>query len=121
MRNSSLRVSVLIGWLLFLAPGFSRAHGESPRSAHRTSQAGQVVSISDIHFNPFYDPALIPSLIRADYHKWPAIFSRSLIPGYSRQPLMLDAQRAPPRGPKVLNPDEPAAAGTAEARGWLVA
>ena len=82
MRNSSLRVSVLIGWLLFLAPGFSRAHGESPRSAHRTSQAGQVVSISDIHFNPFYDPALIPLLIRADYHKWPAIFSRSLIPGY---------------------------------------
>src|SRR5437588_12775073 len=83
MHNSSLRVSVLIAWLLFLAPGFSRAHAESPKSAHRTSQAGQVVSISDIHFNPFYDPALIPSLIRADYHKWPAIFSRSLVPRYA--------------------------------------
>lgn len=43
---------------------------------------GTVVSISDIHFNPFYDPALIGSLIRSDYEQWQPIFSHSTVQNY---------------------------------------
>jgi sphingomyelin phosphodiesterase acid-like 3 len=43
---------------------------------------GQVVSISDIHFNPFSDLTLVNSLIQADYTKWQGIFSGSKVSGY---------------------------------------
>ena len=55
----------------------------SPREPERQVPGpGIVVSLSDIHFNPFYDPSLINSLIRSDYIKWQSIFSHSKIKGY---------------------------------------
>src|SRR6266576_5195648 len=47
-----------------------------------TRPAGVVVSISDIHFDPFHDPKLVASLIQSDYTGWQAIFSHSGVQGY---------------------------------------
>lgn len=35
------------------------------------------VALSDIHFNPFYDPALFHELVEEDVSRWPAIFETS--------------------------------------------
>ncbi len=45
------------------------------------AQRGIVLSLSDIHFNPFYDPALVGRLDRSDYRRWKAIFSNSGVRG----------------------------------------
>jgi sphingomyelin phosphodiesterase acid-like 3 len=83
MHNSKLRVCVLVVCCsLFLTPVLSPAYVAAAKPARNSSSAGQVVSISDIHFNPFYDPTLIASLVQADYPKWQAIFSHSLVAGY---------------------------------------
>lgn len=80
MRNPKLRMSILIVfWGLFLTPAFSLTHA---RPARHTSGAGLVVSISDIHFNPFSDPKLLDSLIQSDYARWQRIFSRTGVAGY---------------------------------------
>lgn len=80
MSNSKLRMTALVVlWGLFLTPAFSLTHAAP---THRVSSTGFVVSISDIHFNPFYDPKLVASLIQTDYAKWQGIFSRSLVAGY---------------------------------------
>ena len=34
-------------------------------------------SMSDIHFDPFYDPTLVDQLIQSEYHNWKTIFSSS--------------------------------------------
>lgn len=53
--------------LLLIAPA---------RSISQSSAAGSKIflSISDLHFNPFYDPALVDSLVVSDYRSWEAIF-----------------------------------------------
>ncbi|HEX6375015.1 MAG TPA: hypothetical protein VFZ91_04780 [Allosphingosinicella sp.] len=38
---------------------------------------GQFLALSDIHFDPFADPAIVPKLIAADADRWPAIFASS--------------------------------------------
>jgi sphingomyelin phosphodiesterase acid-like 3 len=44
-----------------------------------------LLSVSDIHFNPFYDPSLMDSLVTTDYRSWEAIFQSSKVApnGYS--------------------------------------
>ena len=39
--------------------------------------AGQFLALSDIHFDPFADPAIVPKLIAARADRWPAIFASS--------------------------------------------
>jgi sphingomyelin phosphodiesterase acid-like 3 len=48
-----------------------------PAAAQETTPAGSFVSLSDLHFNPFYDPALVPKLVQAEAEDWPAIFAGS--------------------------------------------
>jgi sphingomyelin phosphodiesterase acid-like 3 len=43
---------------------------------------GDVGHISDIHFNPFYDPSLSEQLIKADPADWEAIFKTSKVTGF---------------------------------------
>jgi hypothetical protein len=38
---------------------------------------GQFLALSDVHFDPFADPAIVPKLIAADAGRWPAIFASS--------------------------------------------
>ena len=33
-----------------------------------------VIVFSDVHFNPYYDPALFPALVSADAGEWANIF-----------------------------------------------
>jgi hypothetical protein len=43
------------------------------------AQAPQFLSLSDIHFDPYYDTTLIPKLIASDASQWRAIFESSSI------------------------------------------
>ena len=57
-------------------------HAEPGKTGRSEASTGVVVSLSDIHFNPFYDPSLISSLIASNYTSWQGIFSNSRIQGY---------------------------------------
>ena len=80
--------------------------GPSSPAAH------QVLVFSDLHFNPFSDPALVAALQRADVSRWRAIFRGSTQKAYSaygsdtNYPLLESAlaamQRAAPRPELVL-------------------
>lgn len=67
---------------------------------HKPSTQGNILSASDIHFDPFFDPSLMPALIKADYKQWPAIFNSSTIKqpnGYNHDsnfPLFVSALAA---------------------------
>ncbi|HYI08094.1 MAG TPA: hypothetical protein VEK57_03395 [Thermoanaerobaculia bacterium] len=43
------------------------------------SAAPAFLSVSDLHFNPFYDPSLVDQLAAAEPSAWPAIFATSKI------------------------------------------
>ncbi|HYU30518.1 MAG TPA: metallophosphoesterase [Thermoanaerobaculia bacterium] len=45
--------------------------------------AGTFLSISDIHFDPFYDPKLVPQLGKADVEAWKGIFEGSQVTAWS--------------------------------------
>ena len=45
----------------------------------RASSSYQVVTVSDLHFNPFYDPTLYSSLVTADPSEWAGIFQNSKV------------------------------------------
>lgn len=45
-------------------------------------QPGKFLSMSDIHFNPFYDSTLTAKLVAADASGWDAIFATSKLDGY---------------------------------------
>ncbi|MEI7902657.1 MAG: DUF3089 domain-containing protein, partial [bacterium] len=44
-----------------------------------TATGFPVVVFSDVHFNPFYDPSLVPALISAEAGEWAGIFKTSSI------------------------------------------
>jgi len=46
-----------------------------PRAAQ--AALGQALLVSDIHFNPFFDAALVPSLIASPAYQWDAILASS--------------------------------------------
>ncbi|MCP4129638.1 MAG: hypothetical protein GY754_01360 [bacterium] len=41
-----------------------------------------VIHVSDIHFNPFYDPSLLSTLQKADAYQWEKVFSGSKVAGF---------------------------------------
>ncbi len=57
-------------------------YAESSRAERSIQDTAIVVGLSDIHFNPFYDPSLMKSLIASDYTKWQTIFSQSSVQDY---------------------------------------
>ena len=68
---------ILIGILpLFGCSGVSTGGGSSPASPVPTYQ---VVTISDLHFNPLYDPSLLPQLMAAAPSQWGNIYKTSKI------------------------------------------
>lgn len=44
-----------------------------------TAHADEFISLSDVHFNPYYDPSLMAQLEASDVAQWPAIFASSKI------------------------------------------
>ncbi|HUA16817.1 MAG TPA: metallophosphoesterase [Verrucomicrobiae bacterium] len=53
--------------------------GVSPTSPSAPAASYQVVTISDLHFNPLYDPSLFPQLVAAAPSQWDAIYRTSTI------------------------------------------
>jgi sphingomyelin phosphodiesterase acid-like 3 len=80
MVNRKIPSVCLALLLLFSSAAFASNDGQG--KATPLVSPGQVVSISDLHFNPFYDPTLVNALMQADYTKWQAIFARSSVLGY---------------------------------------
>jgi sphingomyelin phosphodiesterase acid-like 3 len=77
MRFVQPRRVTAISVLAFLLASTVFAGAHEARSAVQTSTTGTFISISDIHFNPFYDPTLASEVAKSDYTKWQAIFARS--------------------------------------------
>jgi hypothetical protein len=46
------------------------------------SAANGFLQVSDIHFNPYYDPSLVPQLIKADASQWEPVFIKSTVKGF---------------------------------------
>lgn len=44
---------------------------------------GTFLSLSDIHFDPFYDPSLVPKLVKADVREWRRLFESSKVTAVS--------------------------------------
>jgi hypothetical protein len=44
--------------------------GASSQQSASHSNKGVFLSITDVHFNPFYDPSLLETLINTDYKEW---------------------------------------------------
>lgn len=61
---------------------------------------GVFLIITDIHFDPFADPAIVEQLVASDVHDWRGIFESSKEPGFARYgsdsnyPLMTSALEA---------------------------
>jgi len=78
-----LRAQIITLLILHLFVGLaSPSYAAKKSSALQSAGTGSVISLSDIHFNPFYDAKLLNSLIQSDYRKWKSIFSGSSVKGY---------------------------------------
>lgn len=63
--------------ILFILLSLSFLQGlKAQRPGH---QENDFLSVSDIHFNPFFDPSLIDTLVKSDVKQWKAIFESSSI------------------------------------------
>jgi sphingomyelin phosphodiesterase acid-like 3 len=68
-------LTCFLGILLLLPMGC----GQSKKTSNVTRSFSQV---SDIHFNPYYDPGLVTQLIQADANQWETIFFTSAVTGF---------------------------------------
>ncbi len=67
-------------WLLLVVPSVVAMLGCSDANAPiPDSSAYQVVTVSDLHFNPLYDPSLYSALAAADASQWASIFQSSKV------------------------------------------
>ncbi|HEX2059353.1 MAG TPA: hypothetical protein VHK90_01300, partial [Thermoanaerobaculia bacterium] len=62
------KVAVLLGLLLVVSS---------------TARAETFLSVSDIHFDPFADPAIVAKLEAADVAQWDAILASSTVTAFS--------------------------------------
>ena len=61
------------------AQAMQAAPGKQPGAS---SDRGTIAHLSDIHFDPFYDPSLIAELIDKPADAWEGVFESSQINGY---------------------------------------
>lgn len=81
--NEGARVKRLILWFWLGTMAWAAAEAQKP-SLPRATPAGGTISallISDIHFDPFHDPAKAPRLERAPVSEWPSILAEKDSPG----------------------------------------
>lgn len=73
------RAAGMLVTAILLAVVISRADG----TVHRTTTTGTAsfITLSDIHFTPFYDSTLAARLIAASYQRWSSIFRSSSVRG----------------------------------------
>lgn len=89
MKKLLSDLTVLLSWLVFIllvfAAGCTGTH-QTPGQARSGDATGQpeigvILSLTDLHFDPFYDPALFPALVRSAPAEWTRIFARSRVTG----------------------------------------
>jgi sphingomyelin phosphodiesterase acid-like 3 len=76
-----IRYLVLLILISFFSPGLPVAFAGSP-----PAPAGNVLLLSDLHFDPLADPSLVKRLIDAPVSDWETIFSSSKQTGYAHAP-----------------------------------
>ena len=65
--------------LLLLALALTLLVSCGGETTYTSSNSFSVVVVSDVHFDPFYDPTLFPALVAADVSEWENIFKTSNI------------------------------------------
>src|SRR6201987_3606146 len=80
------QIGFLVRFILisFCLPGLPEALADSAQAS--SSAAGNVLLISDLHFDPLADSSLIKRLIDAPISDWEGIFSSSKQTGYAHAP-----------------------------------
>ncbi len=73
------RISVLRPLLLMFILTVLAACGGGNTGNSIINNNFPVVVVSDVHFDPFYDPSLFPALVAADVSNWESIFKTSKI------------------------------------------
>jgi len=85
MSCRSIVTVVLVGGLLAacggpdVPPGAEAPIDSSADTAATRASIGTFVSLSDIHFNPFYDPALFAELMVTEASRWGRVFESSAL------------------------------------------
>jgi hypothetical protein len=79
-----LRVRVLILFVFLVDCASARPISIQSRASDDIGQpdVGIILSLTDIHFDPFYDPKLFQELVQSPPSEWSRIFSGSQVPGY---------------------------------------
>ncbi len=72
----------LSGLLALALCAFSACSQKSTSEEDVKTAVNNFLSISDIHFNPFYDPSLTADLEKTDAAAWDTVFAKSKIDGY---------------------------------------
>jgi hypothetical protein len=98
-----ISVGALLVWGSFASPGFSKGLPWDDRADQRT---GNILLLSDLHLDPFANPALVKKLIAEPVDQWESIFQSDpgaafAAPGKdTNYPLLVSAlQEAQTKGP----------------------
>ena len=79
-RTLVSRIAVCIG---LAVAGFSLQYcGGQPAKTAALPTEADFFSLSDLHLDPYFDAALVPTLAAAEYTEWDSIFAASGSPGY---------------------------------------
>jgi hypothetical protein len=81
MKRIAIRISILIALILSWSPVAQVNAALSP-----AAPTGHALLLSDIHFDPLADPAIVKQLIAAPASQWEAIFATSAQGGYAHSP-----------------------------------
>jgi sphingomyelin phosphodiesterase acid-like 3 len=81
MKRIAIRNLILIALVLSWSPVAQVNAALSP-----AAPTGRVLLVSDIHFDPLADPAIVKQLIAAPSSQWAAIFATSAQGGYAHSP-----------------------------------
>jgi sphingomyelin phosphodiesterase acid-like 3 len=82
---NAIRLALILGVLMVGCGGVpSLPSATQSGDATRPPGTGVVLSLADLHFDPFYDPTLFSALARSAPAEWPRIFESSQITGYGQ-------------------------------------
>ncbi len=79
-----MRAAVVILFAFLLGCSSTRPPSTQSRASGDTEQPniGVILSLTDFHFDPFYDPTLFQALVRSPPSEWTRIFGGSQVSGY---------------------------------------
>ncbi len=63
-----------------LALSAATLSAQTPAAHKSSADTENILMLSDIHFDPFHDPTLVPQLVKAKVKDWPAILATPMTP-----------------------------------------